>query len=98
MPDEPTEIVGRFLRRADQMLRSEGPPIRRGNLTLVGRSAAPLSESAEMLEETAEFQALQESVEAYLNGTGFGSYGWKGAIQNWLRRSGLYHRIAAGED
>ena len=87
----------RFVGLTQEALRSDALPIRRGNLQLVRSSPASLSERVESLEESGEFQALYKSVEAHLNGIGFGSHGWKGAVGNWLRRSGLYHRVSVGE-
>src|SRR5438034_131161 len=97
MSDELGESFVRFLRLAEEVLRSEPPAIHRGNLRLLYSSAASLRERVETLEAAGEFHALCKSTEARLNAGGFGSHGWKGAIGNWWRRSGLYHRVVAGE-
>ena len=97
MPDESRESFVRFMRLAGEVLRSDPPAIHRGGLRLVSSSPASLKERVEDLEAREEFQALCNALEGRLNASGFGSHGWKGAVGHWFRRSGLYHRVAAGE-
>src|SRR5437879_4856494 len=97
MLDELRDNFVAFLRLAEQALRSEAHVVHRGGLRLVRGSAASLRERVENLEARPEFLALCHAIERGLNAGGFGSYRWKSAVGNWLRRSGLYHRVAAGE-
>src|SRR5262245_44925492 len=97
MTEKLIEQFTSFLHLAQESLRTEPHSHQRGNLRLLHSSSASLKDHVETLEASRQFQMLCGTIEAQIGDSGFGSHGWKHAVGNWFRRSGLYHRVAAGE-